>query len=197
MDSEQLALAFQRGDSDAFAEVYHLYNEEVRERIRRSTLHSLQSELDDICQHFWMEIHRWGHSYDPTLPLKNWLIATAGKAPASYYKANTRKSHVKLILMGQHLGDKDGRDDREGSNVNPMDKRPGPEACAIFQEDLTAIKEALEQIPPQFQKVINAVYLQGLNPLVYARIAGIPRGTVYTQLQRGVEHLRKALCLQA
>jgi len=186
LDNEQLALAFQRGDSEAFAEVYRLYNEEVRERIRRNTLPSLQSELGDICQHFWMEIHRWGHSYDPTRPLKNWLIATAGKATASYYKASTQKSNVKLVGQGYtRLGDDEV--------VSPIDEQPGPEACAILQEELAAAKEALEQIPSQFRRAIVCVYLCGFAPLAYARTAGIAEGTVYTQLKRGVEHLRKAL----
>lgn len=190
MDNEQLALAlaFQQGDSDAFDEVYRLYHEEIREQIRYNTYPNMQSELDDICQHFWMSIHRWGRSYDPARPLQNWLIATASKATASYYKANTRKRNLNLIGQGYaQLG--------EDEIVHPIDEQPSPETCAIFREDFAAAKEALGQIPPQFRKAINAVYLEGFTPLAYARLNGIPEGTVYTQLRRGIKHLRKALQL--
>jgi RNA polymerase sigma factor (sigma-70 family) len=186
---EQLALDFQRGDKDAFAEVYRLYHEDVREQIRYRTHPNMQSELDDICQHFWMAIHRWGRSYDPARPLQNWLIATASKATASYYKASTRKRNLNLIGQGYaQLG--------EDEIGHPIDEGPSPETCAIFQEDFAAVEEALKQIPPQFQKVIDAIYLRGFDPLEYATLNGIARATVYTQLKRGIEHLQRVLCLE-
>ena len=187
---QQLAISFQQGDADAFTQVYQHYSDEVREYIRRYVPSNLRSEVDDICQYFWAQLHRYVYTYDPGRPIRNWIFASAAKAPSGYYKSIARKRTVNLI----------GRDYTSLADEQeccPTDHRDGPVDCAIFQEELKTVIDAMASIPQQFRQAIDAVYLHNQKPATYARENGIATGTVYTQLNRGLKHLRKALGVQS
>ncbi len=199
----QVAPAFQKRDPEAFTQVYERYHEAARDRIRGCTPRNLQSELDDICQHFWTELYRYSGSYDPARPLENWLFGICAKAPANYYRTLAKKRAVNLIgqnclpLFGDaRWSDCDDVDGDAPDTYTPHDGNPGPEECAIFKEDLEIVMAALDRIPSQFKRIIEEVYLRGFRPVDYAALNGIALGTVYTQLKRGIEHLQRALCLE-
>ncbi len=187
LDDQQLATAFQQGDRDAFNKVYHRYHAEVRSRVGRYVYTGLRSEVDDICQHFWLELHKYAHSYDPRRPLRNWLFAASCKATSGYFRSIARKRTINLIGNGFVPLESD---ETEGC---PVDSQRGPEEAAIFNERLEAVREAVKEIPPQFGDAIEAIYLRHERPTAFAQEKGIAESTVYTRLNRGLKHLKQTL----
>lgn len=183
-----LETAFQQGDEAAFTEVHGLYRDSVRARISKVAPPQLQSEIDDICQHFWVSVYKSARSYNPDHPLTTWILSAAGKAVSNYYRTYARKKTVNL--MGTiNPDDTDCQPLGLGEESYP-DYRENPDAQTGLQDE---VEEALNRIPREFSKALRAIYLGGKSTSEYARENGIAKQTVYTRVSRGLEHLRRLL----
>ncbi len=187
LDDQQLGASFQQGNTDAFNEVYHQHHAEVRSRIRQYAHPRLRSEIDDICQHFWLELHKYAHTYDPARPLRNWLFAASCKAASGYFRSVAHRRTVNLI--GNDFVALES-DEIKGC---PVDSQRGPEEAAVFSERLEAVREAVKEIPSQFGEAVEAIYLKHEKPAAFAKKNGVAESTVYTRLNRGLKHLKRTL----
>ncbi len=85
---KNLLRRFVKGDEEAFNLLYSQYQQVIRNRIRNYTKGRLRSEIDDICQHFWLNLVRYAQSYDQTKPVENWLISCAVRSIYHYKQRN-------------------------------------------------------------------------------------------------------------
>lgn len=186
IDDKDLMLGFLDGNEDAFNELYGRYDDDVRNVIYRYAPACLKGEIEDIIQHFWIGFIKYAHTYDLSRPVRPWLLSCAVKATASYRRLQIPRSRLSLADSEKKLpfdADLDA----------PSSPERSPVATAMCREDFSHAIEALRRIPTAFSTIIQAVYLKSQTPAQYARENGVPLGTVYTQLNRGMRHLREAL----
>ncbi|MGA3239524.1 MAG: sigma-70 family RNA polymerase sigma factor [Bryobacteraceae bacterium] len=70
---------------------------------------------------------------------------------------------------------------------------PNPETALLLAERATALRNALEELPPEYREVLVLRELEQLSYREIAEIAGIPFGTVMSRLNRGRQRLQQSL----
>lgn len=66
-----------------------------------------------------------------------------------------------------------------------------PEALLLEQADAGLLREALEDLPPEFREAIVLRELEGMSYKEIADVASVPVGTVMSRLARGRERLQQ------
>jgi RNA polymerase sigma-70 factor, ECF subfamily len=70
---------------------------------------------------------------------------------------------------------------------------PNPEEVVLQNATDTLVREALEQLLPNFREVLTLRELEGMSYREIAGITGMPAGTVMSSLSRARGHLRQVL----
>jgi RNA polymerase sigma factor (sigma-70 family) len=99
--------------------------------------------------------------------------------------------HVALDMLRQRhplvsLDDEDG----PGEEFAVVSEGADPYDLALLRTDLS---RALDRLPPLYREPIQLHLLQGLPQDQVGRRLGRPRSTVATQIERGLQRLRKSL----
>jgi len=81
-------------------------------------------------------------------------------------------------------------DEEKHSGADPA---ASPDSLLLLSEDKQLLKQALEELPPEYREVIVLRELEGLSYKDIAGIAGIPLGTVMSRLARARERLQQSL----
>lgn len=68
-----------------------------------------------------------------------------------------------------------------------------PEVLLLRNADAQAVRQAMEELPPEFREPLVLRELEGLSYKEIAAITNLPLGTVMSRLARAREHLRQAL----
>jgi RNA polymerase sigma-70 factor (ECF subfamily) len=80
-----------------------------------------------------------------------------------------------------------------------VDQRPDdaldPEERLLQQHTVTLVREALEQLPPDFREVILLREIEGLSYKEIAAVVDVPIGTVMSRLARARDRLQTMLTL--
>jgi RNA polymerase sigma-70 factor (ECF subfamily) len=66
-----------------------------------------------------------------------------------------------------------------------------PEALLLERADARRVKNALEELPPEFREAIVLRELEGMSYKEIARLCGIPLGTVMSRLARARQRLER------
>ncbi len=75
----------------------------------------------------------------------------------------------------------------------PGDDSQDPEHLAIRTADRQLLRQALEELPPEFREAVVLRELEGLSYQQIAAVADVPVGTVMSRLSRGRALLRRRL----
>ena len=173
----ELLTAFVAGDAEAFDAFYDRYHRLVLSTVRQCVPRHLKTEVNDICQQFWVNLIRWSNSYDPNRSIKTWMISVIRSATRSY--ARKQSPDTEKVVSDPDL---DTICTREKS----------PESKMILREEFEIVMDALEQIPQELQEIVRAVYIDGQTPADYARANGMTQDKASGRLQRGLRKLRES-----
>ena len=72
-----------------------------------------------------------------------------------------------------------------------------PEALLLEKADARLVRDALEELPPEFREAIVLRELEGMSYKEIADVAGVPVGTVMSRLARARERLQRQLTSSA
>ena len=136
-----------------------------------------EQDAQDVVHDSFLRAHRYFESFDGT-DGRAWLFGIVRNACFSFVRA----SKIQQISTNEHL-------ELQSSG------EAGPEHAMMLKEDLQALRDCIEALPPEYRE---AVILRELEELSYKEIsvaAGIALGTVMSRLNRA--RIRLQNCLAA
>jgi RNA polymerase sigma-70 factor (ECF subfamily) len=85
-------------------------------------------------------------------------------------------------------------DEHKHSSATPA---AGPEAPLVQREDVQVLRQALNELAPEYRETIVLRELEGLSYKEIAGVTGVPLGTVMSRLARAREQLQQRLAGRA
>lgn len=175
MDDATLINAFLQGDSTAFTELVHRYQDKVF-RIAMGYLHN-QEEAEDLSQEIFIVVYQSLHQYKGEAAFSTWLYRVS---------INTTLQHLRKIkkrtLFLRLLGKEEGTDRVSDEN---------PEKDLLNKEAQKRIKSVLNRLPINQRTAFILKQYESLSQKEIARIMKISEGAVEALLQRAKNNLKK------
>jgi RNA polymerase sigma-70 factor (ECF subfamily) len=160
-----LAPAFRQVYESQLAIVWHL--------LRR--LGVAERDLEDQVHETFLIIHRHLADYDPSRPLRPWVLGIAYR----------RASDYRQLVRHERESYGEGRD--------PLDTSPRADDLIEVAERRAVLMRALDTLVPDRRAVIVLHDLEGLTMPEVATIVGAPLATAYSRLRIARAELAKAV----
>lgn len=165
---ETLMQKFKDGDEGAFMEIMERYQHKIFNFFLRQLRDYTLSE--DLTQDVFIRIYKYGQSFDCKRNLKPWL-----------YK-------IALNLLRKEL--------KYQTNINAAKKEIITDLQTYIYVDyelISAVKEAINQLPPDQQEVVIMKQYQGLTFKEIAQVMNCSENTIKSRLYQAFIKLRKKL----
>ena len=134
-------------------------------------------DAEDVVQEACLRAHQFFggfHGADG----RAWLLTVVRNTCYTWLERN--RSRTPVIAFDEH-------------KHSAADPGTSPPSLALRGEDRQLLRQALEQLSPEYREVIVLRELEGFSYKDIAGITGIPLGTVMSRLARARERLQKAL----
>jgi RNA polymerase sigma factor (sigma-70 family) len=168
-----IILAAQRGDEEAFRELYKAYREPIWTLIVSLVGDFLQAQ--EVCQNVFFKAFRGLGSFRFESCLFTWIYRIA----LNECRNHMRRRSVLVVPLEAVLGSRDEIDASYASDRSDARK--------------TALREAVLQLPFKMREVIVLKYLEDMSYKEMSRILGCPPGTVASRLNRALAELETRL----
>ncbi|HEV2010816.1 MAG TPA: sigma-70 family RNA polymerase sigma factor [Candidatus Limnocylindria bacterium] len=132
----------------------------------------------DAANQTFMKAYRSIGSYDPSRPIKHWLLRIAVNEAITIGRARTRER---------------GRIAPEADAAAVPDRSATPEAETLDRESRDGIRAAVAALPDLYREVVVLRYFNELSVDEVAAVLGRSSSTVGVQLLRARQLLRKAM----
>lgn len=169
-----LMTAAQDGDRAAYGRLLRECTPLIRRIVRRDLR---PDQVDDVVQDVLLTIHRARHTYDPTRSFSAWIIVIA------------QRRAIDLLRQS-------GRNERREVH-SPLDYERFAEESVYPERDLSADKQssalrtALEGLPPGQRQAIEALALRQLSLEEAAAETGRSKGALKVNMHRALKSLRE------
>ena len=171
-----LSVRLRAGDERALAEAYDAHAAAVH-RVAVAVLGE-PAAAQDVVQDVFVEL--WSHPdrYQPSLaPLHHYLTLCARHRAVDLLRSEQRRS---------------GREGRHARLV--PEQRPAPPAEQVAEaETRSAVRHAVDVLPPAQREVVQLAYFDGLSYREVARVLQIPEGTAKSRLRLALARLESVL----
>ncbi len=165
-----------RVDANAFAELYRNYLPRVHSFASRRTGSTAAAE--DICSATFeaalRNLHRFQWRSGGFAP---WILRIASNETIAHYRREGRPYTDRGQLAMSDLYEPTTEDDLE----------------QVLSGDFAVLREALNELPPRYQKAIALRYLADLEPAEAARAMGLAKPALAVVLSRALKAMRKEL----
>jgi RNA polymerase sigma-70 factor (ECF subfamily) len=169
----RIVLAAQRGDDEAFRELYQTYRDPIWTLINSLIGDPLQAQ--DILQNVFFKAFRGLGGFRFQSGLFTWIYRIAHNECRNYL----RKRSVPFVPLEAVLGSRDEIDRTRVSDRTEARK--------------AALRAAVMELPFRMREVIVFKYIEGLSYKEMSRILGCPAGTVASRLNRALAELEGRL----
>jgi len=132
----------------------------------------------DVTSSTFLKAYRAFDRYDPSRPVRFWLLRIATNEAISHARRRGRELRR--------------RADEDAAGLLP-DPALAPDALSIAREDQARIRAAVAALPELYRVVVVLRYFNELGVDEIAQVTGRPASTVGVQLLRGRALLRRAL----
>ncbi len=163
--AKKLYLGYIGGEPGDFEELVRLITPRFYRMFRH--LGADVADAEDLCQQFFLDIHRFNHNYSRERDFMPWAYAVARNI---YFKEYDRASRVKIIPLHAWIAAKE----------KPMD-------------DENTVTALLSKLSDEKRIVFELKHFQDLKFNEIAEILKIPAGTVKSRMFAAVSELRQIL----
>lgn len=179
---EALVATILDGESELYRELVSRY----RGRLVNYLYRMLRNEEDahDLAQDVFLKVFGALDRFDPKYRFSTWLFRVAQNAAID----TIRKRRLKLVSIHRPA-----TATSEGGDWDLPGKGPTPYQEARNVERGTAIREAIEHLPLEYQELIAMRHYGELSYDEIARLKEMPLGTVKNKLFRGRQMLKEQL----
>jgi len=136
-----------------------------------------EQDAEDVVQEAYLRAFSYFSSFDGG-DGRGWLLTIVRNTYYNWLKQN--RVHDPTIPF-----EEDANSTRSGA--------PNPETLAIEQERIHLLREALDNLPAEFRKVLVLREMKGLSYHQIASVARVPIGTVMSRLSRARKLLQRNL----
>ena len=172
-------LRAQQGDLDAFRSLIEMFQDRVF-RIVISVLHCDRATAEDLSQEVFLRVHKGLPSFDGQARFSTWLHTIAMNVAISEYRKRRamKRDRRTLSLDAPQPGTDDLYLDPKGREQDPGER-------ADQRDFVGKVRQALRQLPEEFQGAVMLRDMEGLSYEEIAAILGVPPGTVRSRIHRG------------
>jgi RNA polymerase sigma-70 factor (ECF subfamily) len=174
-DSELFARA-QRGDTAAYEEIVHRY-QQVAFRTAYVITGSAP-DAEEAAQDGFVKAYRALGTFRSGAEPRPWLLKIVANEARNRVRSAGRRHHLELRLA---------------ERFRPGDAAPSPEAETVAAEDTRRLLDLVNALSDEDRLVITSRYLLELSGEETAAALGIPEGTVKSRLSRALVRLRTTL----
>lgn len=170
-ENSKLITLAQAGSREAFSELYDATIRDVYQ-----TVHFLvrePSDVDDIVQEIYFQMHRSLERFDVGRPFRPWLMGLVMRQIYAYRRK--RWTHLRILKKAEHA------DLMEHEFTNDVVDR-------LSNHTLLA---SVDRLPFKLKQVIILHYLNEYSQEESAAILGIPLGTVKSRIHAALHKLRQ------
>lgn len=159
----------QTGDEAAYAKALHLIASRLRGYFTRR-LSSLSGETEDLVQETLIAVHTKRGTYDPALPVENWVFAIASYKLVDFWRRHGRREalHQPLDLTDEDLLIDETNED------------------AFAEQDVNVL---LNTLPAPQRRAIELTRIQGLSMAEASNQTGISVSALKVHVHRGLKRL--------
>jgi RNA polymerase sigma-70 factor (ECF subfamily) len=176
---EDLLARVAGGDEPALRELY----DRTGRRVFGLALAVLRDRAaaEDVALEVYVQVWTQAQRFDPRQGAAlAWLATLARTRAIDAWRARQRQAAV-----GAPAG--------LGEAAQLASPSPGPEARCEDAERAACVRQALDSLPPEQRRALQAAYFTGLTHVEIAAAFGQPLGTVKTRIRNGLLALRSAL----
>ncbi|MFS0722370.1 sigma-70 family RNA polymerase sigma factor [Paenibacillus sp. 1P07SE] len=169
---ERLAALAAAGHDEAYGQIY----EHTVKDVYRAVYYLVgnRSDTEDIVQDSYLQFHRSLGTYDPSRPLRPWLMGVAMQQVRAYRRR--RWMHFRFAGRSERLHDR-LEEDFSGEVVDHLANK--------------SLLEGVRELSFKLQQVITLHYLNEYTQEEIADILEIPVGTVKSRIHAGLAKLRQ------
>ena len=173
MDSidKEILIRARAGDADAFEQILSFYEKAIYNYVFR--IMKDPQTAKEITQDTFVKVYTHRKTIDPEKSIKTWIFTIATNTAYDFIRAKKRKNEISFDEDNETISSFEAYYPKEGL-VSDVDK-------------------ALDQIKPEYKKVLLLFYQQGFEYKEIAEILEIPINTVKTYIKRGKEELKDKL----
>lgn len=169
--SQLIALTL-AGSREAFSEIYEATIRDVYQ-----TVHFLvrdTSDVDDIVQEIYIQVHRSLEQFDVNRPFRPWLMGVAMRQIHAYRRK--RWTHLRILKKAEQVNQV-MESDFTSEVVDRLSNR--------------RLLASVDRLPFKLKQVIILHYLNEYSQEESAAILGIPLGTVKSRIHAALHKLRQ------
>lgn len=159
------------GDLEAFEHILSFFEKAIYNYCLRILKNSQNAK--DVTQDTFIKVYTHRKSIDPEKNIKTWIFTIATNTAYDFIRSKKRKNETSLDDDNETISSFEAYYPKEGL-VSDVDK-------------------ALEQINPEYKKVLLLYYQQGFDYKEIAEILEMPINTIKTHISRGKEQLKEVL----
>lgn len=177
LSDEALVAACAAGDSAALGTLFDRYFSTVYRFLARITPgRTPDSDLEDMVQTTFLEIHRSADKFKGMAAVKTWILGIA---------ANVSRHHIRGEIKRRRLAD--------ALVEMPTDPEPRPDAEAERSQLLALLSDALDSLDHNHKVAFIMCDIEGVSGVEAAQILGVRPGTLWRRLHEARKELADAL----
>ena len=175
----ELVSALLEGDYHAFEVLYQRYQRPIM-----AFVYQMVNDYHDSCnivQEVFLKLYERGDRYDPSRKFSPWLYAVARNATIDYCK----RRRGKLTMLEPELA---------SDLANEQEPPPVQLDHIEHDEAITALKQAIQELPPDYRAIVELVSFQGMSyEEASEALGGVSLGTLRSRMYHAIRRLRKVL----
>ncbi len=182
---EELMLAYQAGDGEAFEELFSRYKTRLYQYLRHLLGDAAQAE--DVLQTLFMRIHRARAGYCPQARFSTWVYTIARNLVRDVWaKRTVEKRHERIAPTAREeepvavaeMGDPDS---------------PTPEEVLLRKQTAARVQQALLALSPEAREVVVLNKFEGLRFAQIAEVLGCSVSAAKVRAFRALKALQATL----